>query len=382
MLPTMGSMTPRGMDRQGNEVWELAVSLGFDPKTGTYPRHTERFHGPKKNARKHLHTLEDKYEGGQLMKAPVQTVGEFLELWLEGLPARNLSEHTVAAYRSYTRATIIPEIGRVRLTALRAEHIDAMLAHQRERGLKPGSLRKIKNTLSSALTDARRRGYISVNPARDAVSPAIRQEPMVTLTEDQTDEFLATIAGDPFYHSFFLMAVTTGMRREELCRLRDTDVDLVEGVLTVQKSKTDKGRRLIRLHARTVQALAQHSLFVDERRRRHRGRWEEHGLVFPAVRLWTYRGKVLAPGRPLQPHSVTQRWEQCRKEKLVPEDMRFHDLRHTHATQLLRAGVNVKVVSERLGHANVSITLNTYAHVLPDMQQSAVDAMGWLNVLK
>lgn len=378
----MGSMTFRGKDRKGLDVWQLQVSLGYDAGTRTYPKHTEQFHGPKTNARRRLHDLEDDFENGALAKAPVQTVGDYLELWLEGLPGRNLSQQTVDSYRNFTRAILIPSLGKIRLRGLRAEHIDAMLAHERERGLKPATLRKIKTVLSSALSQARRRGYISVNPVRDAVSPAIRNEPMVTLTEDQTDELLAALTGDPFYHCLFLVAATTGMRRSELARLRETDVDLVEGVLSVQRSKTDSGRRLIRLHARTVQALAQHSLFVDEKRRKHREIWEENGLVFPSVRHWVYRGREMPPGRQLQPHSITQRWEQCRNAGLVPREMRFHDLRHTHATQLLRAGVNVKVVSERLGHANVSITLNTYAHVLPDMQQSAVDAMGWLNVLK
>lgn len=389
----MGSMSYRGKDRDGREVWQLQVSLGYDADTQTYPKITEQFHGPKTNARRRLHDLERDQDDGKLSTSSSQSLGEYLELWLKGLGARNLAAHTRQEHRSTTRRYLIPRLGHLRLRALRAEHIDAMLAKLSEEQLSPGTLLKVKTVLSSALTQARKRGYIASNPAHDAITPTLRRAAMATLTAQETDEFLAAMTGDRFYHCLFLVAVTTGMRRGELCALRETDVDLAGGSLSVQRGadfgdegvvmsdpKSPSARRTIRLHDRTVQALATHSLLLDDYRRRFQERWEENGLIFPSVRLWAYRGRELPPGRALLPHSITQRWDKARKDGLVPQGMRFHDLRHTHATQLLRAGVNVKVVSERLGHANVSITLNTYAHVLPDMQQSAVDALDWLNV--
>jgi integrase len=387
----MGSMIYRGKDRRGIDIWELQVSLGFDAATGTYPKITERFHGPERNARRRLHQLEDKREDGLLQTSSAQTVGDYLEAWLAGLPARNMAGHSLQEYRSTVKTKLLPTLGRLRLRELRTEHVNALFAQLLAQGLAPASVVKVKAVLSSAISDAEDLHYVDRNVTLKAAVPRIRRKPMVTLTEQQTDDFLAAMTGDPFYHCLFLTAATTGMRRGELIALRETDIDLGAASLSVQRGadygddgvvmsdpKSESARRTVRLHPRTVQVLAAHSLLLDDRRRRYRDRWEEHGLVFPSVRLWRYKGKELHPGRPLQPHSVTQRWEQARNAGVVPKGMRFHDLRHTHATQLLRAGVNAKVVSERLGHANVSITLNTYAHVLPDMQQSAVDALDWL----
>ncbi len=388
----MGSMSYRGKDRDGREVWELQLSLGYEPDTQSYAKYTERIHGPKTSARRRLRDLERDQDDGKLKAASSQTLGEYLTLWLEGLDARNLARHTCQEYRATAKRYLIPRLGYLRLRAVSAEDIDAMLAKLARDGLSPATLLKVKTVLSSALTQARKRGYIATNPAHDAITPKLRRADMVTLSEQATDELLSALSGDPFYQCLFLVAVTTGMRRGELCALRESDVDLAEATLSVQRGadvgaegvvmsdpKSPSARRTIRLHERTVQALATHSLLLDDYRRRFKDRWQENALVFPSVRHWVHKGRELPPGRLLLPHSITQRWDQVRKDGLVPEKMRFHDLRHTHATQLLRAGVNVKVVSERLGHANVSITLNTYAHVLPDMQQSAVDALDWLS---
>ena len=216
---------------------------------------------------------------------------------------------------------------------------------------------------------------------------------MVTLTEDESEQLLASLASahDPAWHALVLTALTTGMRRGELAGLRFSDVDLGSAQLSLQQGadhgedglvmgdlKTDQARRTIRLHPRTVQCLATHALYLDTLRRRYGDRWDEHDLVFPALTLWRSKSKELRPGRPLLPHSITQHWASTRQAGIAPIAMRFHDLRHTHATQLLRAGVNVKVVSERLGHRDVTTTLDTYAHVLPDMQEAAVDALSWL----
>jgi integrase len=293
-----------------------------------------------------------------------------------------------------TNKYLIPRLGHIDLRALDRQDVKRLLADLITEGLAPGSVVKVKTVLSSALTEAEDSGYVPRNVARRAPGPLVRRKPMVTLTEDASDQLLATIA-DPSWRALVLTALTTGMRRGEIVALRSSDVDLAGAVISVQQgadhgdeglvfsdAKTDQARRTIRLHPRTVQCLATHALWLDALRRKYGNVWEEHDYVFPATMLWRYRSKELRPGRALLPHSVTQHWASMRKAGLVPPAMRFHDLRHSHATQLLRAGVNVKVVSERLGHGDVSVTLETYAHVLPDMQQSAVTAMEWLVVPK
>lgn len=386
----MGSMVKRGQDRLGLDVWEIRVSLPFDPVTRTYPRYTERFHGPKVNATRRLRDLEIEHEDGQLRKEAPRTLGEYLEDWLKGLPATGMSAHGRQTYRQQTHKYLIPRLGHIPLRKLRREDVKRLFADLITEGLAPGSVVKVKTVLSSALTEAEDAGYVASNVARRAPGPLVRRRPMVVLTEDASDQLLASTA-DPAWHALVLTALTTGMRRGEIVALRSSDVDLAGAQISVQQgadhgdeglvfsdAKTDQARRTIRLHPRTVQCLATHALWLDATRRKYGNVWEEHDYVFPATMLWRYRGKELRPGRALLPHSITQHWASMRKAGLVPQAMRFHDLRHSHATQLLRAGVNVKVVSERLGHGDVSVTLETYAHVLPDMQQSAVTAMEWL----
>lgn len=386
----MGSMIHRGVDRGGLDVWELRISLTYDAKTGTYPRHTERFHGPAVNAKRRLRDLEIEQEDGQLRRAPVRTLGEYLEQWLLGLPATGMSAHGQQSYRSQTRKYLIPRLGHIRLRSLSREDVKRLFAELMSEGLAPGTVVKVKTVLSSALTEAEDAGYVPRNVARSAPGPEVRRKPMVTLTEDASDQLLAAIA-DPAWQALVLTALTTGMRRGELVALRWSDIDLAGALISVQQgadhgdeglvmsdAKTDQARRAIRLHPRTVQCLATHALHLDTLRRKYGNVWDEHDCVFPATTLWRYRGREQRPGRILLPHSVTQHWASMREASLVPKAMRFHDLRHTHATQLLRAGVNVKVVSERLGHRDVKTTLDTYAHVLPDMQESAVTALSWL----
>src|SRR5450756_34143 len=141
----MGSVSHCGKDRQGLEVWELRVSLGYDPATGKYPRLTERFHGPKTNAARRLHDLEREHEDGQLRRAPVRTLGEYLELWLKGLPATGMSAHGRQTYRSHTRKYLIPRLGHISLRKLNRKHVNGMFADLIEEGsLEPASVVKVK----------------------------------------------------------------------------------------------------------------------------------------------------------------------------------------------------------------------------------------------
>ena len=387
----MGSIIYRGKDRRGLDVWQLQISLPFDPETGTYPKYTERFHGPETNAKRRMRDLELEHEDGLVRREQARTLGDYLEQWLEMLPAKDVAARTRLEYKRQVKKYVIPLLGHKKLRTLTEDDVTGMLATLVKRGLKPESVLKVKTALGSALTDAVRAHHIPRNVTHGATSPKVRRRRFVVLSPDESEQLLAAIAADTYWHALVLTALTTGMRRGELLALRRTDVDLLGATISVvegldegeelEVSDTKEGevsQRLVRLHPRTVQCLAEYDLWLDERRRKYGSRWDDHDLVFPATKMWRYRGVEYRPGRYLMPHSVTQRWDKTRKTDIVPARMVFHDLRHTHATQLLRAGVNVKVVSERLGHADVSTTLDRYAHVLPDMQESAVTALEWL----
>jgi len=232
----------------------------------------------------------------------------------------------------------------------------------------------VHSCLHKACKDAVRWGHISRNPL-DAADPPRKKgdgtREMQTWTKEQLKSFLVSIA-DHRLSALWRTIAMTGMRRGEALGLRWLDVDLEAERLSVRRAliptnrdvvvsepKTAKGRRVIALDPGTVEILKAQAARQLEERAQPRERWVETGLVFTAEN-----------GSALDPESVSRYWRQAVKHSLLPP-IRLHDLRHTHATLGLQAGIHPKVVSERLGHATVSITLDTYSHAIPAMQEEA-----------
>ena len=221
-----------------------------------------------------------------------------------------------------------------------------------------------------AVGGATSRGTRSTPPTRRARRATARRE-MQTWTKEQLKAFLDAVEDDRLSALWHTIAMT-GMRRGEALGLRWTDVDLENARLSVRRAliptnrevvvsepKTAKGRRVVALDPVTVEVLkAQAARQLDEQSEWDEA-WVETGLVFTAEN-----------GAALDPESVSRYWRQAVKKAMLPT-IRLHDLRHTHATLALQAGVHPKVVSERLGHATVSITLDTYSHAIPAMQEEA-----------
>jgi integrase len=207
--------------------------------------------------------------------------------------------------------------------------------------------------------------------------PQARREEMRPLSRDQVGMFLDTVKGDRM-EALYVLAVTSGLRQGELLALKWEDVDL-EGTnptLEVRRNlsetrgrrsfvtpKSGRGRHL-RLSRRAVSALGTHRKRQLEERVRKAGLWEDHGLIFPSE-----------VGTPMSGRNLYRAFKIRIKRASLPQTLRFHDLRHTCATLLLRQGVNPKFVQELLGHADISLTLNTYSHVLPDMGDAAAGGM-------
>jgi integrase len=206
---------------------------------------------------------------------------------------------------------------------------------------------------------------------------------MQVWTEEETRRFVNEAAATSPHHTLYLAAVATGMRQGELLGLRWQDIDLEQGVASVtqiycrgafKEPKTQKARRTEALPLVLIEALRRHRAHQNENRLRWGPEYSDLGIVFSQV-----------SGKPLDGRDLVQRdFEPLIKQARVPR-IRFHDLRHTHASYLLRAGVHPKVVSERLGHSRVGITMDTYSHVLPGMQEEAarrVDAiLSWTGTI-
>jgi integrase len=304
-----------------------------------------------------------------------QTVGQFLESWLES-SKHSVRPRTWKRRGEYVRLHLIPTIGKIALSKLTAQQVQSLYARKVEEGLSTTTVHHLHAVLHRALETALRLGLVQRNVASLVDAPRMRHHEMSTLSHEQVGTLLLTARGDRF-EALYLLAITTGMRQGELLALRWRDVDLDNRILKVRATlqftaagfvfaepKTSRSRRRIAISVYAAEALQRHRERQEQERTRLGDGWTDRDLVFPNslgkpqdgidLLRYSFRPLLMRAGLPR---------------------IRFHDLRHTAATLLLRRGVNPKIVSEMLGHSSVAITLDIYSHVVPDMQQLAADAM-------
>ena len=301
------------------------------------------------------------------------TVKEYLASWLDG-PARNKVEaSTLDRYRMIFNGQVYPHLGGLLLVKLAPYHVQELYAALERAGESARSRELAGTVLGTALRHAVRLKLIPHNPVSDIPKPRPVKREMRVWSAGQVKSFLKTAATDRL-HALYVLAVSTGMRSGELFGLQWGDVDLEAGSLSVNRTleelhgqfrlkepKTAKSRRRIDLPKMAVDALHDH-------RRRMLAEGNAGAVQVFCDTAGGYLRQSNVHRRSMAPLMVAAE---------LPR-IRFHDLRHTAATLLLLAGENPKVVSERLGHASIEITLNVYSHVLPTMQKEAarkIDAM-------
>src|SRR5215204_1602487 len=318
-------------------------------------------------------------DGGLVYDAGKLTVGEYLDGWLADSVKGTVKETTYANYAYVTHVHISPALGRVKLKSLTPGHVRGFYGEKSRTDLSPATVKKMHVVLRKALSQAVSDGLIPRNAADGIRPPRVSApgEEIRPLDSEECASFLETSRGERL-EALYVVAVHCGLREGELLALRWEDVYLEAGKPAVSvrrtltrgengrgwvvgaSTKSGQGRR-VRLTRQAASALKDHRKRQLEERLRLAGLWQDQGLVFPNE-----------TGSLFNPSNLRNRsFKRIKTRANVREDLRFHDLRHTCATLLLSEGVNVKVVSELLGHASITITLNTYAHVLPDMQDSA-----------
>jgi integrase len=322
-------------------------------------------------------------DGGLIYDAGKLTVEEYLDRWLSDMVKGTVKETTYANYSYITRVHISPALGRVKLKSLTPAHVRGFYGEKSRSDLSAATVKKVHVVLRKALSQAVSDGLISRNAADGVKPPRVSApgEEIRPLDPEECAAFLKASHGERL-EALYVLAVNCGLREGELLALRWEDVDLEaakpallerrtltrgedgRGWIVGASTKSGRGRR-VRLTRRAVAALKEHRKRQLEERMRLAGLFSDQGLVFSSE-----------TGSLHNPSNLRNRsFKRIKRRSGVREDLRFHDLRHTCATLLLSEGVNVKVVSELLGHASITITLNTYSHVLPDMQDSAADAM-------
>lgn len=353
--------------RRQDGRWEAAISLG----NGRRRRFYGKTHGEVKRK---LVEAQKALQDGLPLIGERQTAAVYLEAWLEATRP-SVRPQTHRRYEQYVRLHAIPVIGRVPLARLSPLHLQRLYKDRQDAGLSPTSVRHLHAVLHRALGQAARWGYVARNVADLVSPPRVSRVQMCALSPEQSRALLQAAEGDRF-EALYVLALSTGMRQGELLALKWADVDLDAGMLQVKSTlqrtpdgfaflepKTARSRRQVALTRAAVAALRRHRAAQLEERLRC-PYWQDAELVFASE-----------VGTPIEATNLIRRSFHPLLAGAGLPRIRFHDLRHTAATLLLGQNVNVKVVSEMLGHSQIAITLDLYSHVTPTMQRDAVEAL-------
>lgn len=370
-------MSQRGSIHRRGDVW---IAYWRTETSEGRKQHTKSFR-TKKEAQQFLTDTMAAIRGGVFSEPSKVTLGEFLlERWL---PTKKMAVRvsTYASYRGLVERHVIPALGHVQIQQLTADRLDRFYADLLAHGLATKTIRNIHVLLHRALTDAVRKSLVPRNVADASDPPKLNRadrEEMKTWTPEQLREFFAGITTHRLAAAYIL-AATTGMRRGEVLGVRWRDIDfkarrlhVQQTVLTVEyqiiigRPKTLRGERKIALDDQTIQVLQSHRAAQRREKQLLGDGYQDHGLVF-----------AREDGTPVHPDYFSQTFDRTVKRLGLPK-IRLHDLRHTHATLGLAAGVHVKVISDRLGHATTSFTQDVYMHAIPAVEEDAADQIAHL----
>lgn len=370
--------------KRGENTYQIIYPLGRGPD-GKKKYGSETIKGTLKDAQVRRAQIIAGLDSGDFVHSGKGTIGDYLLRWLAEIKS-SIRPKTYRSYEQITRLYLIPHIGAIQLGKLSPLHVQAMYRKLLEEGragktatgnagegLSPTTVRVIHRTLKSALAKAVEWGLIAKSPADRVEQPAKVTKDPKTLTPEEAVRFLEATKPTGRY-SLYLAALTTGMRQGELLGLRWSDVNLEKGIATVTQQlisageepvfgepKTKHGNRIVILSKNLVKALAED--WSNEAAARHLpgSTCGKYDLVWHVVN-----------GNPISARNLDRQFKSVLQKSGCP-DIRFHDLRHTHATMLLESGVHPKIVQERLGHSDIAVTLNTYSHVMPILQGIAAD---------
>lgn len=329
----------------------------------------------QKEVREKLTAIRRDQDRGLPVVTERQTVGEFLARWLEEAARPKLKPKTYASYAQLIRLYIVPALGKQQLATLAPQHIQAMMNRMVKGGLSHRTARYTHAVLRRALNQAERWGLVARNVAKLVDPPRAQPHDILFLTPEQARTLLDTVRDDRLA-ALYSVALSLGLRQGEILGLRWEDVDLERRTVTVRKQlqridrvpqlvdlKTRQSRRTINLPAPLVQQLRAHRAQQAQERLQLGQDWHDWGLVFCST-----------IGTPLEPRNLVRLFKAHLQRAGLP-DVRFHDLRHSCASFLIAQGVNPRIVMETLGHSQIGLTMNTYAHVFLDAQRQAAEAM-------
>lgn len=359
--------------------WYVIIDLPRDAAG----KRRQKWHGgfaTRKEAEAARARLVHEFNSGTYVEPTTMTLDDWVRShWLPSIQTR-VKPSTFDSYRRNMELHVLPALGQRQLRQITPTMLDRLYGdlsaaghRHRPGGLSPTTIRYIHTIIHKTLSDAADAGILALNVAERAKPPRPRTSGLNEIRFWEPHELRTFLEGieDHRLEAAWHLSAMTGMRRGEILGLRWKDLDLGTGRLSVRQALVSIGydvvasspkshqARVIDLDPKTISKLREHGTRQAEERREWGSEYQDHGLVF-----------CREDGSPIHPHTFSQAFERWIKKLNLPK-IRLHDLRHTHATIAIRAGVPVKVVSERLGHESPAFTLKQYAHVIPGMQAEA-----------
>lgn len=363
---------PRGsIKKVGTNKWRIVYDIprGAD---GKRKQKTETIYGRRKQAVKRLSEVEYDIFGDRYVEPTELKVAEYLDLWVENYAEIAVRPRTLRGYNSIIRSHLKKNFGYMKVKHLEAHHVQEYYARCMRSSLSAQTVVNIHRLFSQSLKQAVRWSMLQRNVLEDVTPPPRRRPDIRILTNEEIDILLEAAMGTDFLLPIHL-AVFTGMRRSEILGVQVRDVNLQARNLHITRTMVDitgdqthmdepksrQSRRTITMREETAELLKTHY-------RTHAARMKDLGKRLAGPTQVCLR----ADGRVLTPDKLTKEFRKIADQCWL-EGVRFHDLRHTHASLLLAAGVPIHFVRARLGHASVQTTIDIYGHLMPDADAQA-----------
>ncbi len=374
-MPKRGNGEGSIYQRKEDGKWVGSVTLDNGQRKVFYGK-------TRKEVKEKLTRVLHEQQQGTLVTAGPQTVEQFLTDWLENTHKRHVRPRTYERYREAVYLHIIPSLGKHQLQKLTVQHVQRFYTKKEDEGLAPATIIYYHSVLHNALDTAVKRGLVARNICDLASPPHRKRFEIQPLSGEQAQKLLTVIQGHK-WEALFTLAIATGLRRGEILGLKWQDINFTTGTLQVRRilsrvptqvakrehayveaePKTQKSRRNVVIASFALELLKQHRVQQLETKLKAGTAWQEHDYVFCTL-----------VGTHLGPNHVVEEFKKLLKKAELP-DIRFHDLRHSAASLLLTAGVHPKIVQEILGHTQISMTMDIYSHVLPGMQEDAMNKL-------
>jgi len=372
-----GSIMPRGSDS-----WRIRIYTGLGAD-GKQQQRSFTVKGGRKDAEKALRRTLSQVDSGAYREPVKLTVAVYMQDWLETTAKMAVNSKTLDRYKEIIEKDLIPNLGKIELQKLTAADIRKYYAWASENGrkrvgkdgnagLSKTTLLQYHRILHKAMERAVEDELINANPVKRSIAPVPDDDETIHVISPDEARYLLSVANTGKYRDCIEFALQTGMRRGEILAAKWSDCDFDKRILRIPRSlsqvrsavsekstKTRSGRRTIKLMKASVELLMR----IQEKQAQNKAFLED---------AYSNKNYIFAEtdGEPYMPESLTHSFIHYRDKAKM--EITFHDLRHTHASWLLAANIHPKVVSERLGHSSIQITLDLYSHLLPHIQDDAV----------